>query len=335
MATADFTPEIPPLHHESIYFQDGDIILSALNDDGSKILFRAHKFILAHHSPVFMGMFTLPQPQATIHEGHSEVEGDGIQEVEMPDRAEDLASLLSVLYDPSKLPYKHYNPDTPLLVKGILTLATKYEIERLRDRIIEHIKLDWPTTLVEWDAIQAHNNQFAENSATSGLHEGFIQLEPAAAIDIARRFDIPSILPAAFLQLSRTPARNRWDGMNRPNDPKVHHARWDLLSQNDLLCLLQGTQTLFASKTVKLISHDVCLNHPQCGEILDRELECVRSRCVHSQDFLEELKTFTSTFSDNNNKLCALCTGPIRPLLINARQRKWAKLSKYFNLRNL
>ena len=56
--------------------------------------FRVHSFMLAHHSPIFSDMFALPSPSiADTYEG--------APLVDMPDKAEDLADLLKVLYDPT------------------------------------------------------------------------------------------------------------------------------------------------------------------------------------------------------------------------------------------
>ena len=35
---------------------------------------------------------------------------------------------------------------------GILRLATKYAIDKLRDRALAHLTIAWPTTLEGWDA---------------------------------------------------------------------------------------------------------------------------------------------------------------------------------------
>lgn len=49
------------------------------------------------------------------------------------------------------LPFKQYNPDTPFQVIGPLVLATKYQMEALRLRIVTQLQHDWPSTLDGWD----------------------------------------------------------------------------------------------------------------------------------------------------------------------------------------
>lgn len=87
--------------HSSLYFPHGDIILEAKpgssNPSSPSILFRVHRWLLAHHSPVFRDMFSMPYPRT---EAKDDIY-DGAPVVEMTDDAQDLESLLCILYDPS------------------------------------------------------------------------------------------------------------------------------------------------------------------------------------------------------------------------------------------
>jgi len=81
-------------NHPTLWFQDGNIVLRARSEEGSLLRFRVHQFMLAHHSPVFSDMFTLPNPAAADTY-------EGALAVDMPDKAEDLKGFLRVLYDPA------------------------------------------------------------------------------------------------------------------------------------------------------------------------------------------------------------------------------------------
>jgi BTB/POZ domain len=82
-----------PTHkiHESLYFVDGNIILFAQQTHGTHVVFRVHQSMLSKFSPVFATMFTLPA-------GHTGETYDGVPMVYMPDAAEELESLLRLLY---------------------------------------------------------------------------------------------------------------------------------------------------------------------------------------------------------------------------------------------
>ena len=44
------------------------------------------------------------------------------------------------------------DPEDFHVTSGILRLATKYAIDKLRDRALVHLTIAWPTTLEGWDA---------------------------------------------------------------------------------------------------------------------------------------------------------------------------------------
>lgn len=82
-----------------------------------RTLFRVHKGILAKHSPVFEGMFTLPDPAESTNaarsrvgfgydaHGHLNKEYEGAPVVELSDTMEQVEQLLGVLYDPLYVPF--------------------------------------------------------------------------------------------------------------------------------------------------------------------------------------------------------------------------------------
>lgn len=96
--TSDVLPKMDE-RHPSLYFDDGDVVLSApisTHMDGGRIdvqYFRIHKFTMRHHSAIFRDMFALPTPA-------SQQSYDGIPLIAMTDSAEDLAVLLKLLYYP-------------------------------------------------------------------------------------------------------------------------------------------------------------------------------------------------------------------------------------------
>ena len=85
------------VHHSKFYFEDGNLVIRSSEDpkrDGAT-LFRVHKGVLALNSPVFAGMFTLPDAGTDVQDSHN-----GVPLVELTDSSEDLESLFAVLYDP-------------------------------------------------------------------------------------------------------------------------------------------------------------------------------------------------------------------------------------------
>ena len=100
---ADSTPTTPPqpTRHESLYFADGDLVLSA-KSDRKAMLFRIHTSFLSRLSPVFADMVAFPQ--SSDNEFPAEMH-DGVPSVELHDDPEDLESFLLALYKPGWVHY--------------------------------------------------------------------------------------------------------------------------------------------------------------------------------------------------------------------------------------
>ncbi|KAH9948103.1 hypothetical protein B0H21DRAFT_690608 [Amylocystis lapponica] len=249
------------VHHDTLFFPDGDIVLSApmdpVQEDDVLVhlqqLFRVHRFILKHNSPVFSDMLALPTPQE--HDVNEMYEG--VPVVVMQDSASDLASLLNVLYNSTALPFKRMDPNTPLLIRGILRLAVKYAIDPLRARLLEHLASDWPRTLMEWDRLQRDVEStwqyhiLAPHGVVDDLYVDDRFPEPASAIRIAQDFGCPEILPAAYYRVACTPAANDWKRMRAGHShggPWLSSGeltvRWELLDHTDLMRVIAGRDFL-------------------------------------------------------------------------------------------
>lgn len=74
--------------HPSLFFEDGDIRLSANTADGSRQVYKLHRFVLCRASQVFKDMFVVSGTERG-------------EEIEMPDRAEDISPLFEAMYSPT------------------------------------------------------------------------------------------------------------------------------------------------------------------------------------------------------------------------------------------
>ncbi|KAH9948099.1 hypothetical protein B0H21DRAFT_735367 [Amylocystis lapponica] len=292
-STSRATPE-RRIHHDTLYFPDGDVVLSALMDpvqeDNILIhpqqMFRVHRFLLKHNSVFFSDMFSLPAPERP---NPNEVY-DGVPLVPMQDSATDLASLLSALYSPAALPFKHMDPNTPFLIQGILRLAVKYTMDPLRTRILDHWAADWPRTLVEWDRLErdiaAAKVRYLNNpqGKIDGLYLDDCIPEPAIAIRIARDFGCPGVLPAAYYRAARTPADHDWTIVRQGPGWLLREGfctvRWELLDHVDLMRIISGREYL--SSEYWVVEQAVRINPDNdCGEDM-----CQRVRMHLTDDVL-------------------------------------------------
>ncbi|KAF7352601.1 BTB domain-containing protein [Mycena venus] len=228
------------IRHSSLYLADGNLIMAAPIEGGT-MLFRVHQSILSINSPIFAAMFTLPPPSVNrdVH--------DGVPFVRMPDDAKDIESLLKVLYNPSELPYKRLDPLTPINVRGTLAMATKYEMEALRERIVTQLQADWPHSLGEWDRLETEicgleaEHDDDDDYMVDDLYLDERLPEPAAAIRVAADLNVPRILPSAVYHLSRLSTDDDWLELHKTRTTLglARTARWDLLEAADLKLVLK------------------------------------------------------------------------------------------------
>ncbi|KAJ7747295.1 hypothetical protein B0H16DRAFT_1280384, partial [Mycena metata] len=123
-----------------LYFDDGNIVLSAKDGKGQTIYFRLSKRILAKNSPVFKDMLAMPTPETVEHY-------DGIPLVEMPDDADDLRLLLSLLFVPQSILNLLNAGDFPSELLEPTELAKKYQIDWIIQAVTLQLQKSWPTTL--------------------------------------------------------------------------------------------------------------------------------------------------------------------------------------------
>ncbi|KDQ49678.1 hypothetical protein JAAARDRAFT_143067 [Jaapia argillacea MUCL 33604] len=321
------------------YFADGNIVISATVGEGGVQVFRVHSSVLAYHSPVFADMFSLPP---SLSGTNTNEVFDGVPMVYMPDAAVDLAQLLGVLYNPSTLPFERFHPDTPLRIRGVLKLATKYQIEHLRSRIVKHIEADWPSTLSDWDVLEDHIESMKRRNRTSDPIFDAQLPEPAAAIRLARECDIPGILPAAFYHLSRIHPEMDWDECRSVTVPLEllsnlrkgeRSARWDLLDKRDLMRLLHGIRNIQWSEVIIYESMETftaeCTNAKGCHTIIK---SFCRRRDKQDRDplaYLRDRFTFSRLIAD---QLCDKCATTISTCVQRNRQTFWEELPNLFRL---
>lgn len=83
-------------------------------------------------------------------------------------------------------------------ISAVLRLATKYFIDPLRERCLHRLELDWPATLLGWQAREA------EATEADGRYNPRMSCpHPIIVIAFAREMGLDSLLPSAFYDLCR------------------------------------------------------------------------------------------------------------------------------------
>jgi hypothetical protein len=81
-------------------------------------------------------------------------------------------------------------------LRGLLKLASKYQMENLRNTFIQKLQMEWPTTLVAWDALNKENSIYFVGEIRDDHYSSIILI-----IGLANSCDVSSILPTAFYWL--------------------------------------------------------------------------------------------------------------------------------------
>ena len=192
-------------------------------------------------------------------------------------------------------------------------------MDRIRERIVEHIEQDWPITLRLWDTLERQIN----------LNSYHHLPEPASAIRLARECNVPSILPAAFYHLSRLSVFDDGNGAYDADSGR-RTAEWGLLSAQDLLCLMKGSRRLKVAVCGILSDFPCC--ESDCTTINRLAVfKGIRDACRHSCDILR----ITRLHIENRpyeGKICYTCYSQVRSNLAEFREELWTNLPNFFSL---
>ncbi|KAI3619860.1 hypothetical protein WG66_002770 [Moniliophthora roreri] len=255
--------------HSDLWFDDGSIVCRAENT-----LFRVHMSQLSRHSLCFRDMFSIgsfADPVATS----SIVAEDGTPVftncpvIILHDAAEDVGNLFTALYDGPN--FGNNDHDDFRIVSGILRLATKYLIDSLREKAIAHLSIAWPSTLKGWDAREevAHAFEMENESRCGRLYPS-----PIAVINLVRQVDAPSLLPAAFYDLSRyscsqifEPTEDELFYIGPPSTPAspsriIRESAYLTPSDTRRLCLGKESSQHAVTTLIQAIGHAPSRNSP-------------------------------------------------------------------------
>lgn len=250
----------------------------------------------------------------------------------------------------SALPFKRLDPRTPYSVRQVLSLANKYDMDVLRNRIIEHVQQDWPPSLWQWDKLESEINSMKN---IWHIEQGDDQCsyvddhlpEPASAIRLARDCNVPAVLPAAFYHLSRLSIYDNRVEARHLLDPNSicceglgngrRTAEWNLLDTEDFICLLKGQARLSVAAAEMLHFKDCSQEEhwsDNCSLAQRQKLfQDIRNACRYSRDILRTSREFMErgTFG---SQICYLCNSRIRDELASFRLLLWMKLGDLFCL---
>ncbi|KAF5340566.1 hypothetical protein D9611_007303 [Ephemerocybe angulata] len=301
--------EHPPKRCEDVWFDDGNVVLQA-----EDIQFKVHKSVLAKHSSVFADLFDMPH-------ANDEPKVDGCPIVELHDSAEDIKHMSLRLYglDSWKTRDRTARGDLPMaLVRAIIRMGRKYDIEHIRDEGLELLKKAFPTELSGWENITQSPHKFeCQTRICRCVFE--LALE---AIKLAHESDIKTILPACYLVICCYR-----DGKHTHMIPAEVRALCAFGGEE----ILDGRNSTVYSWLADLGETEKCTNSPRCLRL--------------GREFMKDVWQYPSlltTFWDwryiallyghRMDDLCVPCLRGAERSHQEKRREVWGKLPGYFGL---
>ncbi|KAF7376385.1 BTB domain-containing protein [Mycena sanguinolenta] len=152
-------------------------------------------------------MFTVPAPPTMD-------QYDGVPLVQMPDDAKSLHDFLALLYDSQSIASIFAAEDFPKLL-GPTALAKKYQVDWICELVGSQLQKSWPRTRLSWHIIANDEHESRSRNYIPSWDPQYNDQshrlrrlpEPVSSIILARRCDVPAVLPVAFLHLLRFPSR--------------------------------------------------------------------------------------------------------------------------------
>lgn len=243
--------------------------------------------------------------------------------------------------------------DTPTVtvdLGALLRLCRKYQISSLAAKIIAQLKFEWPTSLSIYDKheTRVRNASIAHASAPDGQIAGQylddLFPEPASIIRLAREFNIPELLPAAFYALSLISPSADYTALHarlRPDRATAQlarggrSARWALLAPADLLSLAKGQDQLRSHKTLTR-AFETHTHAPACSAGWDVLLGALRELLERTNDVLGALTYLRLYVADQEKagtaRICPSCVEEVYSMIDALRLRIWRNLPWWFGV---
>ncbi|KAJ7447507.1 hypothetical protein B0H11DRAFT_2082381 [Mycena galericulata] len=273
-----------------VWFDDGTVVLQA-----EKTLFRVYRGVLAAQSPIFRDTFAIPQPPAQDSETY-----EGCPLVLLHDSAHDLKLFLMAIHDAG---YLINSPvDGMKTLSGLLKLATKYDVEHIRTRMISILTTIYPSSLTEWRS----------RKPPAGYEE--LDFDDFLAANLALELHILSVLPGILYECCRYPTSHLFPSeLGTAEKQKCIIAKERYMNDwsNDVHDFL-------------FVAPDTCENRIDCDSVRLRWLR------------INGIPTFTDVFAGpfpwGSIELCERCLARGKEQYRIATEKLWDDLPSLFGL---
>ncbi|KAJ7638481.1 hypothetical protein FB45DRAFT_903008 [Roridomyces roridus] len=285
-----------------VWFDDGTIILEA---QGTQ--FKVFKGILAANSTIFNDMLVV---------GSNDTSDDGCPVVNVYDDPLDLKHFLQAIHRVG-----YYDPAETtdfLLIAAILRLSTKYNVDSLRRRSLNHIASLYPTTLQEWE--------IRKDTAMEVFNA-----RPFAVLLLAKETRHHALLPASFyLCADSIEINDILDGVSSI-DGKHLELDWPdkrscIRGRQNLLLALRSEVFAFLTGSLTIPN---CVSPQRCDSSKLRWLQSLEASLGNGCPGIFSIKFPWASF---RKAVCDNCYNVSFTNSNHQRQLIWDKLPSYFDL---
>ncbi|KAJ7644014.1 hypothetical protein FB45DRAFT_285815 [Roridomyces roridus] len=306
------------------WMEDGNVVLITVE---SPTAFRVHRSVMARHSEVFDSMFLLPQ---TGTDAASTMDGCPI--VPMWDSPLELSNLIFALYD--GVHFSSERLEDFFYLAGILRLATKYFIAKLRVQAIKHLSQTWGYTLKLHD-------EMVEAALKSALVDGlsYPRVHPLHVVALCKELNVRVLLPCAVYFMSLYPI----DDLLRADHPKLvvqhpsrpsssvgpHLREYTLMFQKRLDIILNFIRSFCGTR----VATTTCLTKPACSEGFARLTSRLSRSWITRTGPLHYMLQAISDLADHpKGRVCDRCRSAFAQDVAALREKIWNELPAILGL---
>ncbi|KAF9034379.1 hypothetical protein BJ165DRAFT_1513510 [Panaeolus papilionaceus] len=298
----------------SVWMDDGNIVLQA-----GQTQFRVHKSMISRSSSVFKDMFSFPQPA----DSSSEVEGCPV--VHLHDSDDDVACLLSAIYDHRYSGNPLENELTPVsTISSLLRLSNKYDIPLIRQNMLLRLRAEYPTSFKDMN--------FESDLTYIDISLAYLEVD---ILNLCHQEGAFSVLPLAFYHLLLATATGEIvAGLPQPDGRKA-----TLLPCLIIQCLagmVKLEEFMWESSYKWLRNHatdQAFCRKPTCRKVLNALAKQILRPCP---DLADALYSTWKTVTDGTNTgledltLCSVCDGAATKYHEEGRKAVFDNLPAFF-----
>lgn len=215
------------------------------------------------------------------------------------------------------------------VVRAMLSLSFKYDVQHIREAALRRLCVWFPPSLAGWDKFR--QSQGAKSSTLVNAKDSI------AVINMARRFDLPDLLPIAFYQCSCMPLAD----LLKPIDYGNSCRDVEELSRDDLGKALHGADELdklIAPRLYILVNfmpNAECQRRSKCKQTARNLLRDVADLGLSSRISLLDISGLDAALARYSTTevpaLCSPCKRDLRGEFDAKRREVWEQLERIYS----